>query len=117
MHLPNELIDLVFLYSNYTDIQNWRCLMHEITFLKKKECDIYQACKKGNLVAVKYFVENHYGNKISGVGATALKWSIENHHLHVVQYLINKGMKIHKLSVEWSILVEALEIQAYLDSL
>lgn len=117
MKLPNEIINIIFLHSNCYDIIAWRDIVCPIVYAKKCDINIYEACRNGNLIGVKYFFEYHYDKDITRIGGYAMKCAIQYGHLDVVKFLVEKGFKIHPRSLEWIILIEILEIRDYLNSL
>jgi ankyrin repeat protein len=68
------------------------------------EMDLYgefeDACRGGNLAAVKKYVEQ--GAKIHIFSDYALRWAAHNGHLKTVQYLIGQGANIHAVD-DWAL--------------
>lgn len=92
--LPIELIRNVFLFSKSKDIVSWQNseLMDNRTFMRKKDSDIIEAAKNGNILGVKY---------LSSIASTeekneALFNAAEFGDLEIVKYLIKEaGANVH----------------------
>ena len=56
--LPIDILDKIFLYSSSSDVINWKDLVSEYVYLRKKDPTLKQAIENNNLIGVKSFLES-----------------------------------------------------------
>jgi hypothetical protein len=88
MYIPNELVNMIMLYSSSSDIRRWENFerLDRTLYLKNKHSDIIEACEDGNIVGVKYLIEKQNVSMYK-INSCFLA-SCDSGHLHIIKYLV-----------------------------
>jgi hypothetical protein len=92
-NLSQEINEIIAMYTTYIEIDDTQT-PDEDTWLMKKQKTIPGAAKDGDLIWLKYLIEDRNLGKPENINK-ALCYGAENGHLEIVQYLVEKGADIH----------------------
>jgi ankyrin repeat protein len=90
--LPQEINDMILMKLSTRDIRRiGRDRISDYVWWRKCHGTIEEAVREGNLIGVKYLIRDHLKTRMEKVEfITILFQSIDNGHLHIFKYLIEK---------------------------
>lgn len=106
-----ELIDLIYKMCKKT---NNRCDLHDMWL-----CGIECACKKGNLQTVKWYVNGSSNKKLFppyNFFENCLQHACQSGNIHLVNFIINKGVKNWNFGLNGACIGGHIEIVKYMIS-
>src|SRR6185369_2961863 len=124
IELPEVILDKIMSYIYVKKINEIKKInASKRLWLQKKDKNLLQACKSGNIIGVQYLIEHEYeydylaiciaaeyghieivkylferGADIRIYSDMALRYSAQNGHLQVVKYLIENGAYVHAIN-------------------
>jgi len=116
--VSQDIFDMILMYLGNKDICKFgQENVSEYVWLRKKDRTVYHACENGNLVGVRYFINNTSERLKTSAINNAFNASIHWNQFDIMKYCIKQGADIHQnndFAINYNVQNGRLETVKYL---